>query len=170
MVCRGFYFKNIDVDNKIFEVIPIFMKHKQQAEKNLLSVKGIEMRVNRSVQVEGVFGNEKQNRGYTRIRRRGLSKSSTEMMLVILGLNIKKLFNFYSTNKFPKFWTPPENLISQEFKKCKRFHEFFLTFNNFGNFRHTFIYFLLCFCIRILMNSNIKLDFGFGSRRSYRNP
>ena len=111
------YTKNIDVDNKIFEVIPIFMKHKQQAEKNLLSVKGIEMRVNRSVQVEGIFGNEKQNRGYTRIRRRGLSKSSTEMMLVILGLNIKKLFNFYSTNKFPKFWTPPENLISQEFKK-----------------------------------------------------
>ena len=109
--------KNIDVDNKIFEVIPIFMKYKHQAEKNLLSVKGIEMRVNRSVQVEGVFGNEKQNRGYTRIRRRGLSKSSTEMMLVILGLNIKKLFNFYSTNKFPKFWIPPENLKSQEFKK-----------------------------------------------------
>ena len=111
------YTKNIDADNKIFEVIPTFMKYKRQAEENLLSVKGIEMRVNRSVQVEGVFGNEKQNRGYTRIRRRGLSKSSTEMMLVLLGLNIKKLFNFYSTNKFPKFWIPPENLESQEFKK-----------------------------------------------------
>ena len=38
-------------------------------------------------------------------------------MLELLGLNIKKLFNFYSTNKFPKFWIPPENLKSQEFKK-----------------------------------------------------
>lgn len=111
------YSKNIDADNKIFEVIPEFMKYKQQAESNLLSIKGIEMRVNRSVQVEGVFGNEKQNRGYTRIRRRGLSKSSTEMMLVLLGLNIKKLFNFYSTNHFPKFWSLPDNLLPQQFKK-----------------------------------------------------
>ena len=111
------YSKNIDADNKIFEVIPKFMKYKQQAESNLLSIKGIEMRVNRSVQVEGVFGNEKQNRGYTRIRRRGLSKSSTEMMLVLLGLNIKKLFNFYSTNHFPKFWSLPDNLLPQQFKK-----------------------------------------------------
>ena len=111
------YSKNIDADNKIFEVIPKFMKYKQQAESNLLSIKGIEMRVNRSVQVEGVFGNEKQNRGYTRIRRRGLSKSSTEMMLVLVGLNIKKLFNFYSTNHFPKFWSLPDNLLPQQFKK-----------------------------------------------------
>ena len=39
------------------------------------------------------------------------------MMLVLLGLNIKKLFNYYSTNKFPKFWIPPENIVPQHFKK-----------------------------------------------------
>ena len=111
------YSKNISGNNKIFEVVPDFMKYKQQAETNLLSIKGIELRVNRSVQVEGVFGNEKQNRGYNRIRRRGLNKASTEMMLVLLGLNIKKLFNYYSTNKFPKFWIPPENIVPQHFKK-----------------------------------------------------
>ena len=111
------YSKNISGNNKIFEVVPDFMKYKQQAETNLLSIKGIELRVNRSVQVEGVFGNEKQNRGYSRIRRRGLNKASTEMMLVLLGLNIKKLFNYYSTNKFPKFWIPPENIVPQHFKK-----------------------------------------------------
>lgn len=111
------YTRDITVENKIFEVIPEFMKYRQQAEANLLSIKGIELRVNRSVQVEGVFGNEKQNRGYTRIRRRGLSKVSTEMMLVLLGLNIKKLFNYYSSNRFPKFWPPPENMSPQQFKK-----------------------------------------------------
>lgn len=111
------YNKNVDVDYKIFEVVTEFIKYKQQAEKNLLSTKGIELRVNRSIQVEGVFGNEKQNRQYTRIKRRGLCKVSTETMLVLLGLNIKKLFKFYETNCLPKFWTIPPDLKPQEFKK-----------------------------------------------------
>lgn len=44
-----------DKDCKIFEVVIDLIKYKQQAEENLLSIKGIKMRVNRSVQVEGVF-------------------------------------------------------------------------------------------------------------------
>jgi len=111
------YSKNVDCNFKIFEVVPQLIKYKQEAEANLLSVKGIEMRVNRSVQVEGVFGNEKQNRGYTRIRRRGLKKVSTEEMLVLLGLNIRKLFKFYETKSLPKFWEAPKELKPQEFKK-----------------------------------------------------
>ena len=111
------YSKNLDANSRIFEVSINFTRLKQQAENNLLSVKGIEIRVNRSIQVEGVFGNEKQNRGYTRIRRRGLNKASTEMMLVLLGLNIKKLFIYYSTNKYLKFWKAPLELQAQSFKK-----------------------------------------------------
>ncbi len=111
------YNKNVDCNYKIFEVVPQLIKYKQEAEANLLSVKGIEIRVNRSVQVEGVFGNEKQNRGYTRIRRRGLKKVSTEEMLVLLGLNIRKLFKFYETKSLPKFWEAPKELRPQEFKK-----------------------------------------------------
>ncbi len=111
------YSKKTDVDFKIFELTPQFIKYKQQSESNLLSIKGIEIRVNRSIQVEGVFGNEKQNRGYTRIRRRGLSKVSTETMLVLLGLNIRKLFKFYETNSYLKFWSAPDDLKPQSFKK-----------------------------------------------------
>ncbi|MGN1296010.1 MAG: transposase [Bacilli bacterium] len=110
--------KNTDVDFKIFEVVPDLIKYKQQAEENLLSKKGIEIRVNRSIQVEGVFGNEKQNRNYTRIRRRGLNKASTEAMLVLLGLNIRKLFKYYETKTLPKFWIAPEDLQPQTFKKA----------------------------------------------------
>lgn len=116
MYCKKYY-KKVDDDFKIFEVVPDFIKYKQQAEKNLLSIKGIEMRVNRSIQVEGVFGNEKQNRKHTRIRRRGLIKVSTETMLVYLGLNIRKLFNFYNTKKLLKFWVAPKDLIPESFKK-----------------------------------------------------
>ena len=43
------------------------------------------MRVNRSIQVEGVFGIEKQDYGYTRFRRRGKEKVEAEMMLSLLG-------------------------------------------------------------------------------------
>ena len=112
------YLKNInDTDSKIFEVIPELIKYKQQAEQNLLSVKGIEMRVNRSVQVEGVFGIEKQDRKYNRIRRRGIKKVSTEAMLVFIGMNIKKLFRFYDSGYFPKYWKAPDDLEPQQFKK-----------------------------------------------------
>lgn len=116
MFCMKFH-KNTSCNYRIFEVIPELIRYKQQSESNLLSVKGIEMRVNRSIQVEGVFGNEKQNRNYIRIRRRGLQQVSTEAMLVLLGLNIKKLFKFYETNSVPNFWVAPPDLTSQMIRK-----------------------------------------------------
>ena len=75
------------------------------------------MRVNRSIQVEGVFGIEKQDYGYVRFRRRGLEKVSTETMLNFLGLKIAKLFRFYETGKLNKFWIAPDNLEPETFKK-----------------------------------------------------
>lgn len=111
------YQKIQDENFKIFEVSIEFQNEKQKAEINLLSKKGIELRVNRSIQVEGVFGITKQDKGYTRTRRRGLLKVSTEMMLTFLGINIKKLFTFYKTNKQPKFWVIPDDLKAESFKK-----------------------------------------------------
>ena len=112
------FIKNKDTYNyKIFEVVKEFMKLKQKAEENLLSPKGIEIRINRSIQVEGDFGIEKQDYGYTRTRRRGLDKVSVEMMLTFLGLNIKKLFKFYETGMSSKFWIAPDDLESETFKK-----------------------------------------------------
>ena len=75
------------------------------------------MRVTRSVQVEGVFGIEKQDRKYNRVRRRGLKNVSTELMLVLVGINIKKLFKFYDDGYFPKYWIAPKDLEPQQFKK-----------------------------------------------------
>lgn len=79
--------------------------------------KGIEIRVNRSIQVEGVFGIIKQNYGRTRFNRRGIKRVSTEAMLYFLGFNIAKLFNYYETGKQNKFWIASENLDSQTIKK-----------------------------------------------------
>ena len=114
--CKRFMMKQ-DEDFKIFEVVKDLERYKYQSQDNLCSPKGIEMRVNRSIQVEGVFGIKKQDYGYIRFRRRGLEKVSTESMLNFLGLNIAKLFRFYETGNINKFWIAPENLESEVFKR-----------------------------------------------------
>lgn len=114
--CNRFTKRRIP-DSKVFEVVPELQTLKGEAERNLLSPKGIEMRVNRSIQIEGFFGIEKQDRGYTRIRRRGLARVSAEYMLTALGLNIRKLYGFYAIGRLPSFWVAPADIKPQEFKK-----------------------------------------------------
>ena len=114
--CKKFM-KNTDLDYKIFDVNIDFIRSKQNAEQNLLSPKGIELRINRSIQVEGAFGIQKHNYERDRVRRRGLERVSTETMLSLLGANIAKLFRYYTTSKLPTFWVAPENLEPETFKK-----------------------------------------------------
>lgn len=102
---------------KIFEVNPEMVKYIQQAENNLLSVKGIEIRVNRSCQVEGSYGVLKQNMGYIRFRRTSLPKVTAEYMLTFLGYNIRKLFRHFNRNLKMTYWTAPEDLKPEQFKK-----------------------------------------------------
>ena len=111
------YMKNKDEDFKIFEVVVDLIKYKQVAENNLLSPKGIELRINRSSQVEGAYGVVKQNMNYTRSRRISLPKVETEHMLTYLGYNIRKLFRYYDGNAKFDYWKAPENLKTEEFKK-----------------------------------------------------
>ncbi len=111
------YMKDKTQDFKIFEVNTKLQSYIQQAEQNLLSPKGIEMRVNRSSQVEGTFGIIKQDLMYERFRRTSLEKTSCEFMLVCLGYNIRKLFRFYSGNAKFTYWQAPANLTFETFKK-----------------------------------------------------
>jgi hypothetical protein len=89
----------------------------QQAEENLLSVKGIEIRVNRSCQNEGSYGVLKQNMGYMRFRRISLPKVTAEYMLTFMGYNIRKLFRHFDGNLKMTYWLAPENLKPEKFKK-----------------------------------------------------
>ena len=114
--CRRFM-KDQDGDSRIFEVVKEQQLYKQEAGRNLLSPKGIEIRVNRSIQVEGVFGILKQDYGRQRLRRRGLEKVSAEMMLYFLGLNLAKLFRFFQTGSLNRFWKAPVSLGPEEFRK-----------------------------------------------------
>ncbi len=87
---------------------------KQEARENLLSINGIEMRVNRSSQVEGTFGIIKQDMDYERIRRRGLGKGSAEIMLVSLGYVFRKVFGLLSGKGSIDYWLALEDLMPEK--------------------------------------------------------
>ena len=108
--------KNKNYDYRLYELIPEYELLKEQVRKNLKSPKEIEIRVNRSIQVEGAFGQIKQNMQYTRIRRRGLEKVSCEIMFMCLGANIRKYFAALDGNKLKdNYWSTPQNLKEEEF-------------------------------------------------------
>ncbi len=107
--------KKKDFDFRFIELILDYELLKEQARENLLSPEGIEIRINRSIQVEGTFGQLKQNMQYVRIRRRGMEKVSCEIMLMCLGRNIRKLFTFLDGQKIrSNYWEKPENLKTEK--------------------------------------------------------
>jgi transposase len=63
----------------------------KEARENLQSELGIELRVQRSIQVEGAFGVIKENMGMRRFRRRGIENVKFEFILVAIGYNLSKL-------------------------------------------------------------------------------
>ena len=99
-----------DENHKIFEVQEELTYFKQEAFDNLLAPKGIELRVNRSSQVEGAFGVLKEDLPYTRLRRTRLPQVETEFMLTFLGFNIRKLFRHFSGKASFTYWVMPEGL------------------------------------------------------------
>ena len=108
--------KNKEDDFRFIELIQDYELLKEQARANLLSPKGIEIRVNRSIQVEGTFGQIKQNMHYIRIRRRGIEKVSCEIMLMCLGRNIRKFFTLLDSDEIKSnYWKKTDNLKREIF-------------------------------------------------------
>lgn len=114
--CRRFM-KDKQGDFKIFEVNKEFQKYKQEARDLLLTTEGIEMRVNRSCQMEGCFGILKQDREFDRFSRRGMEQVSVEFMLEALGHNTRKFLRYAEKGKVPKYWSAPIDIEPERFKK-----------------------------------------------------
>lgn len=114
--CRQFM-KEKSCDSKVFEFNPELQRFKQKARDLLLSVEGIEMRVNRSCQAEGNFGTIKYDMFYDRIRRTGKQPVTMEMLLTSLGYNLRKYMRYSETGVKLKWWTAPEGMTPEKFKK-----------------------------------------------------
>lgn len=77
--------------NRKMQVSKTFVEKRQISYENIMSEKGILLRVNRSIQVEGAFGVLKNDYNFNRFLTRGKNSVKTEFFLLCFGYNINKL-------------------------------------------------------------------------------
>lgn len=70
-----------------------FMDERKNSLANITTEKGIILRMNRSIQVEGAFGVIKEDYGFRRFLTRGKQKTETQFFLLSFAFNIQKYFN-----------------------------------------------------------------------------
>ena len=65
----------------------------QEVISNLESIHGALLRMNRSIQAEGIFGVLKWDKSYKRLSRRGEKNVILELTLISCGFNLYKYHN-----------------------------------------------------------------------------
>ena len=68
------------------------LRHSGLSQKNIETERGIALRINRSIQVEGAFDVLKNDRKFKRFLTRGRTNISTELYLLCLEYNLNKLW------------------------------------------------------------------------------
>ena len=79
--------------NKRLHVSKDFIEKRNESLKNISTPEGKILRMNRSIQVEGVFGVLKQDYAFRRFLLRGKKNVLVEFTLLAFAYNIQKLFN-----------------------------------------------------------------------------
>lgn len=79
--------------NKNLCVSKKFNQYRKEDLERISSKEGAELRMNRSIQVEGSFGDIKQDMGFRRFLCRGTKNVKAECILLALAHNIRKLHN-----------------------------------------------------------------------------
>lgn len=77
-----------------------FIQNRKESLENILSDEGVQLRVNRSIQVEGVFGVLKQDYGFKRFLTRGKKHIETQFFLLAFAFNISKMWNKQKSHRF----------------------------------------------------------------------
>ena len=67
-----------------------FWQKRQRSLENITSERGIQLRMNRSIQVEGAFGLIKNDFGFRRFLTTGKKNIKIELLFLALGFNLKK--------------------------------------------------------------------------------
>ena len=75
------------------KVNQVILEHRPKTLEALASEEGTLLRMNRSIQVEGVFGVIKEDYGFRRFLTRGKKNIETQFFLLAFALNIEKLCN-----------------------------------------------------------------------------
>ena len=83
----------LDERTKTLQVAKTFLKYRQEDLERILSEEGILFRTNRSIQVEGSFGDLKQDMQFRRYLSKGTTNVLAESTLLAMARNINKLHN-----------------------------------------------------------------------------
>ncbi len=83
--------KTLEERDKRLYVSKKFIKYRQEDLERIQSQEGCELRMNRSIQAEGSFGELKQNSGFRRFLCRGRQNVEAESILLALAHNMNKL-------------------------------------------------------------------------------
>lgn len=78
---------------KTLHVSKTFLKYRQEGLERILTDEGIVLRMNRSIQAEGSFGDLKQDMQFRRYISKGMSNVLAESILLAMARNINKLHN-----------------------------------------------------------------------------
>ena len=88
--------------NRKMQVSKTFIAKRQLSYENIMSKKGILLRINRSIQVEGAFGVLKNDYQFNRFLTRGKNSVKNEFILLCFGYNINKLHAKIQNDKCKK--------------------------------------------------------------------
>lgn len=79
------------VGNKVIDIRPALERYKKQARENLTSDRGKELRKRRNIEPETFNGDLKHNQGFRRVHLRGIEKVKTEVTIMALAYNFRKI-------------------------------------------------------------------------------
>ena len=94
----------IEERNKVLSVAKTFLKYREEDLERILSDEGILLRINRSIQAEGSFGELKQDMQFRRYLSRGTSNVLAESILLAMAKNVNKLHNKIQKSFQIQFW------------------------------------------------------------------
>ena len=77
--------------NRRMQVSKKFIEKRMESYRNIITPEGKQLRMNRSIQVEGAFGVLKSDYKYKRFLTRGKVNVKTEFLFLVFGYNINKL-------------------------------------------------------------------------------
>lgn len=95
---------------RVIQINPNLQWHKDQARRNLHSLRGRFLRRKRSVEPESVFGQLKWNRKFNRFLLKGMDKVSCEFGILAIAHNLKKMWSAKQKARIvPMRPIPPSN-------------------------------------------------------------
>ena len=93
---------------KRLNVSKYFVKQRDEMEKKICTEEGILLRINRSIQAEGVFAMIKQDMNFRRFMMRGQKNVTVEWHLLSMAYNVLKLHHKIQTNRLGSHLVVPK--------------------------------------------------------------